>query len=102
MSGIRARTFLDTAFGNAERLLALLEARRSANPGDGEHWLHYVAVVAPGWDSEHGPAILSKFPPVSLHQAADFHRWIWDDAHLSLTLCAGDGTKLLGQITDCP
>ena len=98
MSGIRARTFLDTAFGNGERLLALLEARRSANPGDGEHWLHYVAVVAPGWDSEHGPAILSKFPPVSLHQAADFHRWIWDDAHLSLTLCAGDGTKLLGQL----
>ncbi len=97
MSGTLARTILDTAFGNGVRLLALLEARRRAHPGDAQPWLHYVAVVAPGWDSREGPAILADNASLSLTHSADFHRWTWDDAHLSLTLCAGESAELLGQ-----
>lgn len=98
MSGTVARTVLDTAFGDGARLSALLAARRASGAPGTDPWLHYVAVVPPGWDSDSGPTILRDSPPVRLAPAGDFHRWNLERARLRLTLCAGSSTDVLEQL----
>ena len=93
MSGSTVRTALDTAFGDGARLTALVEARTTSDP-----WLHYVALVPPGWDSRSSPKSLSSIAPFTLEAAGDMQRCPLDAAHIRLTLCAGEPSGLLGAL----
>ena len=93
MSGSTARTLLDTAFGDGARLTALVKARTTSDP-----WLHYVAVVPPGWDSRTGTKSLSSFAPFTLEAARDVQRCELEAARIRLTLCAGSADGLIGAL----
>lgn len=90
MSGSLARTVLDTAFGGGARLAALAEARAASDP-----WLHYVAVVPPGWDSRSGPQPLASIAPFTLETAGDAQRCELDPARIRLTVFAGNPDALV-------
>jgi len=93
MSGSTARTVLDTAFGDGARLTTLLDSRTASNA-----WLHYVAVVALGWDSRSGPRSLSSIAPFTLEAAGDVQRCELEAARIRLTVCAGSADGLIGTL----
>ena len=93
MSGSTARTVLDTAFDDGERLTALVEARKTLDP-----WLHYVAIVPPGWDSGSGPHALVSIAPFRLEAAGDVQRCALEAARIRLTVCAGSAADLLNAL----
>jgi tRNA 5-methylaminomethyl-2-thiouridine biosynthesis bifunctional protein len=93
MSGSAARTVLDTAFGDGALLAALVGARTASAP-----WLHYVAVVPPGWDSRGGPQVLASIAPFSLEAAGDMQRCELGAARIRLTVCAGSAADLLNLL----
>jgi tRNA 5-methylaminomethyl-2-thiouridine biosynthesis bifunctional protein len=93
MSGSTVRTVLDTAFGDGARLAALVDARTASDP-----WLHYVAVIAPGWDSRSGPRSLSSIAPFMLEAAGDMQRCELEAARIRLTVCAGSADGLIGAL----
>ena len=93
MSGSTARTVLDTAFGDGARLTTLLDSRSASDP-----WLHYVAVVPPGWDSRSGPPSLASITPFKLAAAGDMQRCELEAARIRLTVCAGSADGLIGAL----
>jgi tRNA 5-methylaminomethyl-2-thiouridine biosynthesis bifunctional protein len=93
MSGSTAGTVLDTAFGDGARLTTLVEARTTSDP-----WLHYVALVAPGWDNRSGPLTLASIAPFSLEAAGDVQRCELEAARIRLTVCAGSAADLLNAL----
>ncbi len=93
MSGSTARTVLDTAFGDGAQLTTLLDSRTASDP-----WLHYVALVAPGWDNRSGPLTLASIAPFTLVAAGDVQRCELDAARIRLTVCAGSADGLIGTL----
>jgi len=93
MSGSTARTVLDTAFDDGARLAELVAARTASDP-----WLHYVAVVPPGWDSRGSPQVLASVAPFSLEAAGDMQRCELGAARIRLTVCAGSAADLLNAL----
>ena len=90
MSGSTARTVLDTAFGDGARLAVLVDARTTSDP-----WLHYVAIVPPGWDSRGSPQSLVPAMPFTLEAAGDMQRFALEAARIRVTLCAGSPDGLI-------
>lgn len=93
MSGSTVRTVLDTAFGDGARLATLLDSRTASDP-----WLHYVAVIAPGWDSRSGPLTLASIAPFTLVAAGDVQRCDLEAARIRLTVYAGSAAGLLNAL----
>ena len=93
MSGSTARTVLDTAFGDGARLATLLDSRTASDP-----WLHYVAVVPPGWDNRSGPLALASIAPLKLEAIGDMQRCDLEAARIRLTVYAGSAAGLLNAL----
>jgi len=93
MSGSTARTVLDTAFGDGARLTTLLDSRSASDP-----WLHYVAMVAPGWDSRSGQHALAPIAPFLLEANGDVQRCELQAARIRLTVYAGSADGLIGAL----
>ena len=93
MSGSTARTLLDTAFGDGARLTTLLDSRTASDP-----WLHYVALVAPGWDNRSGRLTLASIAPFTLEVSGDVQRCELEAARIRLTVYAGSAAGLLNAL----
>ena len=93
MSGSTVRTVLDTAFGDGARLTTLLDSRTASDP-----WLHYVAVVPPGWDSRSGRLTLASIASFTLVAAGDVQRCDLEAARIRLTVYAGSAAGLLNAL----
>jgi len=96
-SSAGACTILDTEFGQGQWLNALLQAWQTA--ARRPRFLHYVGLL---------PAGTTAVPPGALESASTraqsidlddgFHRLVFDELQVSLTLCIGEPIDLLGEM----